>query len=774
MEDKQCCCGKNKQANESVNNENVNAESSCCSTHSHEESSCCCGGENHVHVEETSCCSSGKKHAHAEESSCCCGSHSNDSEQGGHGEEASCCCSSGSHSSEQGYTEESCCCCGGNHSRSSEQGTCCGGGTNGKKNGLRNQIIILAISLASLVLGYFDWEHIGFMPFYYVNPSWIAIVLCGIPLFKTAFVNLFRKKKITAALLISIATFACIGLAIASYFPNVKEVINSGSGHNHSYLFAAGEVVFLMSLGGLIEEFTVKKTRSGIEKLTKLVPKTATVVTENGDIEKNVKDIRVGDIVLNKEGETISVDGIVVSGSATVDTSSISGEYVPVEVTVGDKVYGGTLNLKGTLKIEVTVPTKEMTIAKMADLVKEASGKKAPIARVADKWSSIIVPCTVLLAVLVGIIAYFALNVSVIESVVRACTVLVVFCPCSLALATPTAISASLGNSANNGVLIKSGGAVEALAQVDVVCVDKTGTLTSAQLKIDKVITFDYCKNCLKKIVASIERNSSHPIAKALSKDVTEYKEVTNLVNRQGVGISATVDGQNVDIVSYTNYKKSHQEVEEAENLVKQGKTVIAVIIDNILKGIIALSDTVKDTSIEAIKMLKDRKIRVIMLTGDNEFSAKAVASECGIDEIKWGLLPEEKLKVIEELKAQGHKVCMLGDGINDAPSLALADVGVAMGALGADIAVETADMAIMNNSLEKIVATIDLAKRTIRKIKVNITIAMGINLVATTLSTFGLIDPMIGAIVHNGTSILVVSNSALLLLNRKKSSKKA
>ena len=737
-----CCCGT-KTVHEETCCSTKAHEEVCCSTKAHEET-CCCGTK--TEKEETCCC--GTKTVHEE---VCCNTKAHEET----------CCSS---------THEETCCCGGSGEISDKGNSCCS--SSGKKLKTRNRLILLAISLVGVVLGYFDWESIGFMPFYYVNPAWIAVIICGVPIYKKAFTMLIKNKKITASLLISVAMTTCIALAIACYFPSVKEVLHANGGHNHSYIFASGEVAFLVSLGGLIEEFTIRKTRSGIENLAKLVPKKATVVTENGYIEKKITEVNVGDVVLCKAGEMVAVDGVIVDGITTIDTSSVTGEYVPKDCEKGDLVFGGTMNIEQSIKIKVTKPTKEMTVAKMAQLVQEANGRKAPIAKVADKWASVIVPSSIVFALLAGVISRFALGVGVIESVIRVCTVLVAFCPCVLAIATPTAVSAGIGNCAKNGILIKSGTAIETFAKVDVVCVDKTGTLTTAEIKIDEVETYDIEKGELLKIVASCERESDHPIAKALVKGCENFYTATEVVSVQGVGIRAKVEGKEIAVSSYSAYLKQNAKLDKAEEFLKEGKTVVVVEIDERVKGIIALSDTIKESAITAIKELTAKNVRVIMLTGDNEQSARSIADKCGIKEVKASLMPEEKLAIIRELKENGKVVAMVGDGINDAPSLAEANVGIAMGALGADIAIDTADMCIMNNDLNKVSHAHHVARRAIATIRINISCAMAINVGATILSIFGLLTPATGALVHNGTSLLGVSHSALLLLVGRKSRK--
>ena len=594
------------------------------------------------------------------------------------------------------------------------------------------------------------------------------MIICGIPIVVGAVKSLARKK-ITASVLISVAMLSAVILEIVGFFYNIDS-----SGHSHSYVFVAAEVAFLMAIGGAIEDFTVKKSRAGIERLVGLIPKEAFVKVEDRLEKRPLEEIKIGDIVVIKAGEQISVDGEIVSGKASVDQSSVTGEYALAELKEGDKVFGGTFNKSGVIEVKVTKLLEDMTISKMAKLVEEAEGKKAPISRVADKWASIIVPVAIGLAILVGIIAYFAFNVSVIEAIIRTITVLIVFCPCSLALATPTAIAAGLGNSAKNGVLVKSGASLEVISKCDIICFDKTGTLTKGEIVVSDIAVDGIEEAELLKLAGSLELMSEHPLATAVvnkAKDII-FEKVDKFETIQGIGIKGLVANKNVQVISYGESAKQNYSNENLKNTaneyLEQGKTVVSVIIDNVERGIITFADTIREDAKEVIDKLNKMGKKTIMLTGDNEKSARFIAEKCGISEVKFGLLPEQKLQEIENMQKQGKKVCMIGDGINDAPSLKLADCSIAMGALGSDIAIETADMAILNSDMNKIVYCVKHSKRTLFTIKRNIILAMTVNCISIILSLFGIFDPMTGAIMHNVTSVAVVLSSALLLINRK------
>lgn len=757
MEEKKSCCHNDVEIKEHC----------CChdKVNDIKEEQCCCHNENedkecfhHETSHEHSCC----YHSHEDkiqEESCCC--HNDVKKEKGH------CC----HSSKEEHSHLNCC---GIDKKS--HASCCGVEKNESGNAKRDNIINivkLVISLAFLIAGYFNWHHIAIdvpwtIAFYYVNPAWVALIICGIPIVVGAVKSLARKK-ITASVLISVAMLSAVILEIVGFFYNIDS-----SGHSHSYVFVAAEVAFLMAIGGAIEDFTVKKSRAGIERLVGLIPKEAFVKVEDRLEKRPLEEIKIGDIVVIKAGEQISVDGEIVSGKASVDQSSVTGEYALAELKEGDKVFGGTFNKSGVIEVKVTKLLEDMTISKMAKLVEEAEGKKAPISRVADKWASIIVPVAIGLAILVGIIAYFAFNVSVIEAIIRTITVLIVFCPCSLALATPTAIAAGLGNSAKNGVLVKSGASLEVISKCDIICFDKTGTLTKGEIVVSDIAVDGIEEAELLKLAGSLELMSEHPLATAVvnkAKDII-FEKVDKFETIQGIGIKGLVANKNVQVISYGESAKQNYSNENLKNTaneyLEQGKTVVSVIIDNVERGIITFADTIREDAKEVIDKLNKMGKKTIMLTGDNEKSARFIAEKCGISEVKFGLLPEQKLQEIENMQKQGKKVCMIGDGINDAPSLKLADCSIAMGALGSDIAIETADMAILNSDMNKIVYCVKHSKRTLFTIKRNIILAMTVNFISIILSLFGIFDPMTGAIMHNVTSVAVVLSSALLLINRK------
>ncbi len=678
------------------------------------------------------------------------------------------------------------CCCGHDHEHHHDDCDCGHDHNHASGNHLDKDtikdIVLLSISLVFLVVGYFNWKEISnssgqkwLIALYYFNPAWITVILSGTPLFISAIKGIINKK-INSPQLITLAIIASIILEILS----LCGVIVETSGHSHSYIFAAGEIAFLMGLGELLEDLTVDKCRSGIERLVALVPKEAFVKQPDGSLVKTrLKNIKIGDIVVVKSGELVAVDGVVVSGEASIDQSSLTGEYLPVDVSVGDNVFGGTMNKNGVIEIEVTKLEKDMTIAKMAELTIEAEGKKAPISRVADKAVKIILPIVLVTALVVGIVAGFGLKVGWVESLIRAVTILVVFCPCALALATPTAVAAGLGNSARHGVLIKSGAALETLASMDTICFDKTGTLTEGKISLDSVVSIGIPEEELLKMAASVEKFSEHPLALAVvekAKDLSLF-DVKDIKTMQGIGISAVLNGHTIIVESLKKAEENGVNLEAAQdsinNALELGKTVVAVLQDGQLIGVLAFSDTIRKNAKDVMESLESKHFDTVMLTGDNEKSANYIANECGVKLVKHSLMPEDKLIEIEKLQTEGHKVVMIGDGVNDAPALKLADCSFAMGAMGSDIAIDSADITIMNSDIEKVDDTIRLSKRVMFAIRRNFIISIAINIIAVVLSFFGLLKPWSGALVHNASSVLVVISSVFLLYNFKKKQKK-
>lgn len=719
----------------------------------------------HIKQEEGRCADCGAKNSEHREG--CCGEHEHHEHADGHCPECEA-RARGAQLEAKIVEHDADCCC-----------SCCsqaGISADKPKRWYSSEWFVLGVSLLSLALG-FLLDHLEIAFFKYVNPSWVAVILCGVPIFIKAYKAL-RKKKIVAAMLISIAI-------IASLFLEYYLMLSGSSvapgivGHSHSYVFAAGEVAFLMRLGELIEAWTVKKSRLGVNRLVGLVPKKAIVKTDVGLMSVPIEDVKLGDIVVCRAGETISVDGEVVSGATTIDQSSMTGEAMPAERAVGDNVFCGTINLTAPIEIRVTKLYNETTINHMVQLVKDAEQKKAPIARIADKWVTYIVPGALGLALVVFLLALIAFGRDANTALVNGVTVLVVFCPCSLALATPTAIAAAIGRAAMLGAFVKSGECLERLSKVDTVCLDKTGTLTSGEVRIEKVLPIGISKDDLIIYLASCERYSDHPLAKAIVKYSDESKLYIpeNAQTLQGIGMSAVCNGREVFICSYShalqNKLNMFRLAEKAEEYVKEGMTVVVGYIDGQPRGIIGFSDSLRENAKDVVRAIDKAGYHTVLLTGDNEYTARRTATDCWINEYRFQQMPEDKLNSINELRTSGKLVCMVGDGINDAPALASADVGIAMSSLGSDIAVQTADIAVMNNDLSTVEEVLKLSKKTMRTIVRNIVIAMGINFIAVVLTTLNWLSPALGAIIHNCTSLIVVGNSALILLGKGKRKEK-
>jgi len=578
-----------------------------------------------------------------------------------------------------------------------------------------------------------------------LDPAWITIAISGLPLFYYAFINLFLRRKITASVLISIAIIASIFIG---------------------ELFAAGEVAFIMAIGGLLEDWTICRAKRGITQLINLAPQQARIIKEDGsETTVSIDKVAIGDKLKILPGETIPVDGKIIAGSTSIDQSTMTGESLPADKGVNDNVYSGTINRYGSIDIIASKIGKDSSLQKMIALVKEAEEKKAPTARIVDRWASWLVP----IALLIAIITYFATS-----DIVRAVTVLVVFCPCALALATPVSIAAAIGQATKHGALVKSGEALEKMGRVSTIAFDKTGTLTCGDLSVSDVISFSqkYTEDEILKIAFSIETRSEHPLAKAVVKSAqdkgfVQYK-VQNFKMFPGEGVQGEIDGKkvvcgNLAFLEKNNIKIDEAALDEFKELRTQGKALIIIGTENNCIGAIALSDTIREKAASVIKALEKMGTKVILLTGDNKHAAQHFAEISGIKKVYSELLPKDKMNIISNLQKEGQEICMVGDGVNDAPTLKTADVGIAMGSIGSDIALEASDIALMNDNIENIPYLKRLSNSTISTIKINISMSMIINFFAIALSVMGVLNPVTGALVHNASSVLVVLNAALL-----------
>ena len=596
--------------------------------------------------------------------------------------------------------------------------------------------VCLALSLCAL------WMNLD-LP---VDPAWVSVVISGLPLLYLAVWRIIYNpgiSKISSALLITIAMFAA--LAIGD-------------------LFAAGEVAFIMAVGAILEDMTTKRARKGLRQLISLAPVQGRRIRDGREEMIRAEEIRPGDILRVLPGETIPADGRVASGETSVDQSVMTGESLPVDKGVGDEVFCGTLNCFGAIDLEVVREGEDSSLRQMIRLVQEAENRQAPMQRIADRCASWLVPA----ALLIALGAYIAAG-----NIVTAVTVLVVFCPCALVLATPTAIMAAIGQAAKHGVIIKSGEALENMGKVDVIAFDKTGTLTCGRLAVSDILPLgsSISEEKLLELAASAELKSEHPLAKAIISFAEEREmiltepEVFRMM--AGRGVYAELSGKKVLCGSERFLEEQGVAADREtrnflERLRVQGKASLLVAEEGRCIGIIALSDVLRPEAEEMIRQLHDMRVRTVLLTGDNRKTAAYFAEQAGITEARAELLPEEKVKSIRELQRE-HHVCMIGDGVNDAPALKTADVSAAMGSMGSDIAVDAADIALMGDDLSRIPYLKRLSDATVKTIKASIGMSMTINFAAIILSVLGMLNPTTGALVHNAGSCFVVLFAALL-----------
>ena len=611
------------------------------------------------------------------------------------------------------------------------------------------------------------------LPIVYVNRNYFIV----------GFKRLFKGSPNMDSL-IAIGSSAAIVYGIFAIY-----MIGYGLGHNQIelvqrysmdiYFESAGTILTLITVGKYLETKSKGKTSDAISKLINLAPKTAIVIRENKETEIAVEEIVQGDIIAIKPGGSIPVDGIVIEGSTAIDQSSITGESIPVEKNIGDNVVSGTINKNGYCKMKATKVGNDTTLSQIIKLVEEASNSKAPISKLADKVSGIFVPVVITIAVLATIFWLlqgqsfeFALSIGI--------AVLVISCPCALGLATPVAIMVGTGKGAQNGILIKSAESLELLHKVDTVVLDKTGTITEGKPKVTDIVSNIEEKELLK-IAGALEKNSEHPLAEAIMEKVKQEQienlEINEFEAISGRGVKGKIEGAtyyggNISFMKENNIDIAQVE-EQSNKLLKQGKTVLYFAKENNIIGMVAVADTIKETSHQAIKELKKNNIEVVMLTGDNKIVAETIGQELEIDKVVSEVLPQDKEKEVAKLQEQGKKVAFVGDGINDSPALVKADVGLAIGS-GTDIAIESADIVLMKNSLLDVVTAISLSKAVIRNIKMNLFWAFFYNTIGIPVAagvfylSFGLkLNPMIGAAAMSLSSVCVVTN-ALRLKNFK------
>ncbi len=578
-----------------------------------------------------------------------------------------------------------------------------------------------------------------------IDPAWVSVVISGIPIFYSAIRKLIHNtgiSKISSALLISSATVASLFIGD---------------------IFAAGEVVFIMAIGEILEDLTTDRAKKGLDTLISSIPLSARKIINGKEETVSIENVCAGDVIRVLPGETIPVDGIILDGETSIDQSVMTGESLPVDKTSGDEVFCGTVNRFGSIDVKAVKVGESSSLNKLVRLVEEAENKKAPTARIADRWASLLVPVALLIAIITG----FATG-----DIVRAVTVLVVFCPCALVLATPTAIMAAIGQATKRGVIIKSGEALEKMGRVDTIAFDKTGTITEGKLRVSDIISFvdKADEELILTLSASVEAKSEHPLGRAILShaESLDLKEVSNFKMWTGYGVSGEMGGVEIlcgseSFLSQHKVELDQGNIEKLNELRSEGKALVLTSVNGVCIGVIALSDTLRPEARDTVSSLSALMTDTALLTGDNKLSAEYFSKQVGIEKVFSELLPEGKVERIKALQESGKRVCMIGDGINDAPALKTADVGIAIGGIGSDITVDASDIALMNGSISSLPYLKRLARATVKTIRFSISLSMAINVLAVILSVIGALTPTTGALVHNGGSVFVILIAALL-----------
>ncbi len=572
----------------------------------------------------------------------------------------------------------------------------------------------------------------------------ISAVVGGWPVFMLAVGNILRDFDLTAGVMVSVAMIAA--LIVGEYG-------------------AMALVAFMMVIGEALEDFTREKADQALKELNDLVPAMVTLRTDGVDIEVPISQVRKGDIALVRPGGRVPVDGVIVEGDASIDQSSITGESMPIDKGVGGNVFAGTIVSSGAISIEVEAVGETTNLGKMIHLVEEAQSTQAPVQRIANRYAQFFAPVSILIA---------GITWMVTGEPLRGVTMLVAICPCALVLATPTAVVAAIGNTARNGVLVKHGTAMEQVGKVDIVAFDKTGTVTFGEPVVTGIYPLNgYTEDDLLRVTASAERSSEHPLARAIIKEANgrgiELSTPQDFQSLAGHGISASVDGKEVFIgekmLVEKDVKMSGDESSGIESSKAEGYTVIPVAVDGTVAGYFNVADTVRPESAKAISDLRKLGIsRTLLITGDSKIVGEKVGAELGVTETYTEVLPERKLEIIRELQAEGHMVAYIGDGVNDAPALAAADVGIAMGSIGTAVAMETADVVLLTDEIGQVPYLIELSQATMKNIKFNIIVSMTIVLATVGVSALGMIGPVIGAIMHEVAAVPVIANAATLI----------
>ena len=655
-----------------------------------------------------------------------------------------------------------------------------------KIKSLRNKLIlaaVFAIPLMYISMGHMMGIHLPDI----VNPKknaaiysivqlllTIPVVYAGKDFFIHGFKNLVRKSPTMDSLIAMGASAAIIYSLYATYMT----ITADPEYHMNLYFESAGTIITLILLGKLLEARTKGQTSSAIKKLIGLQPKKAKIIENGVEKEVLIENIKVGDIIVVKPGEKIAVDGKIVNGNTSVDEAMITGESIPVSKNIGDKVIGGSINKNGSIQFEATEIGKDTVLSQIIKLVEEAQGSKAPISRMADIVAGYFVPIVIMIATITGIV-WFISGSGLTAALTFFISVLVIACPCALGLATPTSIMVGTGKGAENGILIKSGEALETAHKIKTVVLDKTGTITKGKpVLTDLKVYNSFDENEILQLAASAENNSEHPLAEAIvngakEKNV-EFKQYDKFRAMPGYGIRAVIDEKEIQIGNRKLMASRKISTEAAEKdyeiLSNEGKTPMFISVNNELAGLIAVADVVKETSKEAVEKMHKLGLKVIMLTGDNEKTAKYIAKEVGIDRVIAEILPFQKSEEVKKLQEAGEFVAMVGDGINDSPALAQANVGIAIGS-GTDVAIESADIVLIRNDLNDVAGAIALSKATITNIKENLFWAFFYNVIGIPFAA-GIfyaffngpkLDPMIAAFAMSLSSVSVLMNALRL-----------
>ncbi len=607
---------------------------------------------------------------------------------------------------------------------------------NEKIKDYKYDITRITISAIALILSFIN------IKIYSLDISWIAILLCAIPIIYNSILALIYEHDIKADILVSIAIIASIVTG---------------------EIFAAGEIAVIMEIGGLLEEITVSTTQLRIEKLIELQPTTATLINKNHEEKINALNLKENNIIKIRPGEIVPADGIIIKGTSTIDQSIITGESIPIDKTINDEVYAGTINNQGTLIVKVTQDGKENSLQKLIKMIEDINTDDSKIVRQADKWANYIVVMSLTIAILTYIFT---------GRITNAVTVLVVFCPCALILATPTAIVAAIGNLSKYGILLKNAEKLESMHTIENIIFDKTGTITTGIPKVTEIVTLSEDTEEFLKITASLESYSEHPLAKTMVNHYyekypdKELYEVDDFNMEISMGVSGTINNK-ICLIGNEKLFKEHDIKVPIINGIDENRilssTITYTYYDNQFLGIILIQDTPRENVKYTMNNLKSNGYNPILLTGDNEYVAKNIASQVGINTVESNCIPETKLNYIKNIQDQGEQVVMVGDGVNDVLAMSKSDVGVAMGDVGSDITISSADAVFINDEIKFLPYLLHISKKTLKTINRGIAFAMTLNIIAVILGIIGILTPITGALVHNVGSVIVIIFAALI-----------